>query len=82
MAYEMKNNSGSLFKNDKKETETHPDYKGSAKINGEEYWMSSWINKSSNGTTYMSFSFKLKDVQPSVQEEAGVTPDLTSEIPF
>lgn len=78
----MKENTGSLFKNDKKESETHPDYKGSAKINGEEYWMSSWINKSKDGKTYMSFSFKIKDVQPSVQAEAGVTPDVSSEIPF
>lgn len=79
MAYEMKNNSGSLFKNDKKETETHPDYKGSAKVNGEEYWMSAWINKSEKGTTYISFKFKIKDVQPSVQQEAGIT---TEEVPF
>lgn len=78
----MKENTGSLFKNDKKESETHPDYKGSAKINNEEYWMSSWINKSADGKTYMSFKFKIKDVQPSVQAEAKITPDVSSEIPF
>lgn len=82
MAYEMKNNSGSLFKNDKKESETHPDYKGSAKINGDEYWMSAWINESKEGKKYMSFNFKIKDIQPSVETESGITPDVSSEIPF
>lgn len=83
MAYEMKNNSGSLFKNDKKETETHPDYKGSAKINGEEYWVSAWNNKSKDGVPYLSFNLKIKDVQPSVQQEAGITPEVVSGIiPF
>jgi len=32
MAYEQKPNTGSLFKNDRKEADTHPDYKGSALI--------------------------------------------------
>ena len=38
MTYEMKDGSFSLFKNDKKLTEKHPDYKGSIKINGVEHW--------------------------------------------
>jgi hypothetical protein len=39
MAYEMKDGSFSLFKNDKKLTDKHPDYKGSIKINGVEHWL-------------------------------------------
>ncbi len=35
--YEMKDGSFSLFKNDKKLTEKHPDYKGSIKINGVDF---------------------------------------------
>ena len=34
MAFEQKPNTGSLFKNDRKESDTHPDYKGSALIDG------------------------------------------------
>lgn len=60
MAYQPKDNSGSLFKNDRKEADTHPEYKGTALINGVEYWMDAWINESSSGAKYMSLKFKAK----------------------
>ena len=40
---EKRDNSGVLFKNDKKETEKHPDYKGNIMVDGNEYWLSAWI---------------------------------------
>jgi hypothetical protein len=40
MAYEQKDNSGSIFKNDRKESANHPDAKGSCMIDGVEYWIS------------------------------------------
>lgn len=45
MAYEQREGSGSLFKNDRKEQPNHPDYKGSALIGGVEYWVSAWIKE-------------------------------------
>ena len=63
MAYETKPNTGSLFKNDKREADTHPHYKGSAVINGVDYWLDSWINESKSGDKYMSLKFKPKDQQ-------------------
>lgn len=65
MAYEQKDNTGSLFKNDRKETDSHPDYKGSALLNGVDHWLDAWINESSSGTKYMSLKFKRKDAQGS-----------------
>ena len=62
MSYEIKENSGSLFRNDKKEKESHPDYKGSANIAGLEYWVSAWVN-TKNGKSWMSFKYQLKDGQ-------------------
>ena len=56
--YEMKDGTGSLFKNDRKEKETQPDYTGKIKINGEEMQLSAWIKTSKKGTKFMSLSFK------------------------
>ena len=40
MAYEMRAGSGSLFKNDRKEKETHPDLKDKVMLpNGEVRWL-------------------------------------------
>ena len=60
MAYETKDNTGSLWKNDRKEKDTHPDYTGSVRINGHDMWISAWL-KESNGKRFMSLAFKPKD---------------------
>ncbi len=54
MAYEMKDGSFSLFKNDKKLTDKHPDYKGSIKINGVEHWFDAWNKQTKEGKPYLS----------------------------
>lgn len=66
MAYEIKNNTGTLRKNDRKEKDTHPDYKGSSVINDREYWVSAWLKTDKNGAKYMSFSYTAKDAQALV----------------
>lgn len=80
---------GALFRNDKKETETHPDYKGSINVGGTEYWLSSWIKTSKDGKKYMSLSVKAKDAQPAQQAAQSRAPspaqslaDMDSDIPF
>lgn len=55
--YEQKDNSGALFKNDKKESEKQPDYRGECVVNGKELAVSAWIKTSAKGTKYMSLSF-------------------------
>lgn len=55
MAFELKPGQGSLFKNDRKEKETHPDYKGSININGVEHWLSGWIKRGAKGA-FLSLS--------------------------
>lgn len=60
MAYDN-NMSGVLFKNDRKEKDTHPDYKGSCEINGVEFWISGWKKLGRNNEPRLSLSFTQKD---------------------
>ena len=84
-------NTGALFKNDKKESDKHPDYKGSINVNGVEYWLSSWIKTSKQGNKFMSLSVKAKDApaQKTVQQTPKPAPanqdgfaDMDDDIPF
>ena len=61
MAYEKRDNSGALFKNDRKESDKHPDYKGDLTIGGQDYWLSAWIKKSSTGKSFMSLAVTPKE---------------------
>lgn len=84
MAYEQKDNTGSLFKNDYKKSEKQPDYKGSALIGGTEYAVSAWLKDGKKGK-YFSFSYKRKDEMP--QKDSVPTKHISSqtiddEIPF
>jgi len=71
MAEYDNNNRGALFKNKKKETDNHPDYNGSIVVDGNEYWISSWLKTSKNGEKFMSLSVKPKQDAPRQRQLAG-----------
>lgn len=60
MAYEKKDMSGTLFRNDKREKDTHPNATGTAIINGVEYWVSAWTKDGAKGK-FQSLAFKPKE---------------------
>jgi hypothetical protein len=82
MPYEQRDNSGSLFKNDKRETDSHPNLKGSALIGGAEYWVSAWTKTTKTGEKWVSLSFASKEARA---DKPATTPALDSwddAIPF
>lgn len=98
MAFELKPGQGSLFKNDRKQKDTHPDLNGSININGVEHWLSAWTKRNDDG------SFKLLSISvgdpkqkqsgggqargadprsgPMPSDSGAHTSDLDDEIPF
>ena len=67
-------NRGSLFRNERKEKETHPDYNGSINIEGTEYYLNGWLKESKAGKKFFSLSVKAKDQdteKPSVKTKSA-----------
>lgn len=56
-------NSGTLFKNDKQGKASRPDYNGSINVDGRDYWLSAWIKDGAKGK-FMSLAVKPKDAVP------------------
>lgn len=77
---QKRDNSGVLFKNDKKEQEKHPDYKGSIMVDGTEYWLSAWIKEGKSGK-FMGLAVSPKDAQPPASKPVPKNLDDDS-IPF
>jgi hypothetical protein len=83
MAFDHKDMSGSLFNNDRKEKETHPDRTGTAKIDGREYWVSGWIKDGAKGK-FMSLAFKPKDgkTEERIPGSAKTPVNIDDDVPF
>jgi hypothetical protein len=55
-------NRGAIFKNEDKQQDNHPDYKGSINVNGVDMWVSGWLKTSEKtGKKFMSLSVKAKE---------------------
>jgi hypothetical protein len=67
MAFEHKENSGSLFTNSKKNKDTQPDYTGTINIDGTLYQISAWKNEAKSGKKYFGLKVQLPLVR--TQEE-------------
>lgn len=84
MAYEQRDNSGSLFKNERRASPTHADYTGSIMVDGKTYWLNAWIKEGQKGK-FMSLSVKPKE-QPRAEPKPAMAgagrDDMDSEIPF
>ena len=79
MAYVPKENSGSLFKNNRKTTNNHPDYTGSIMVNNKEHYLSAWVKEGKKGK-FFSVSIG-KEKQPMGFKAAG-SDELPKSEPF
>ena len=46
---ELKQNAGVIFKNDRKQRDSHPDYKGEIDVNGERFEIALWVKEGKKG---------------------------------
>jgi len=79
MAYTPKEGSGSLFKNNRKTTENHPDYTGSIMVQGKLHFLSAWVKEGTNGK-FFSVSIGKEKLQQGFKE-AG-SDELPKSDPF
>lgn len=84
MAYEHRDNEGSLFINDKKTSDNQPDYNGKCLIPEPGlYRISGWKKSLSNGSIRLSLSFTLlgEDGKAKTVTQEVEVKDM-SEVPF
>lgn len=72
--YEMKDMTGSLFKNEKPKSDRSPPMNGRVKIEGKEYWMSGFNNQSKSGTKYIGLTFTAVDDNGGSRQSAPPAP--------
>lgn len=75
------NNRGALWKNERRNSEKHPNLRGTAEINGVEYWVSAWTSKEGGKKPLVTLSFQVKEEKPAAQPAVAVD-DFDEDIPF
>lgn len=82
-------NRGSIWRNERKQKDTDPDFTGSGNLDGVEVWINAWRRKegASPKAPALTFSFKQKEAQradtPQRNRVAGSSnADLDDQIPF
>ena len=67
-------NSGMLARNDRKESEKHPDFKGSIYVDGKDYWLSAWVKEGKPGGKMEGRKFFSLSVSPKEQSAPKAAP--------
>ncbi len=77
-----RDNTGAIWKNEKREKDTHPHFTGNATIDGVDYWVSAWKrdDDARENAPLLKFSFKVKEDRPKPQQAEAV--DIEDDLPF
>lgn len=81
MSYQNKPGTGAIFKNDKKEKETHPDYRGTINIEGQDFEIALWVKDGKKGK-FFSASVKMKEGADTIATHKGHVKANTDDLPF
>ena len=79
---------GALFRNERKQKETQPEYTGQLNVGGVEYWLSAWVKTSKTGKKFFSLSVQEKQEKatsghtPSSEPRHQADEPLDDDIPF
>ena len=79
---EIKNNSGSIFKNDYKTKDTHPDYKGKMVVDGVNKDIALWFNQPEGKKAYFSVAISDPYKAPEQEESAEQGKPAADGLPF
>jgi hypothetical protein len=60
-------NKGGVWKNDNRESEKHPHFKGNAEVGGVQYWVSGWLRNPDGNPNAPAMKFTPKENQPHAQ---------------
>lgn len=77
-------NRGTLYRNENKKDENHPDYSGSLNVSGKEFWLSGWVKESKkDGKKFFSLNIKPKAKEnPHAKKQEKFVDDDLSGVPF
>ena len=76
---------GILSRNDRKENDTHADFKGSATLNGVDYWIYAYVKEKKDVSgRFFSLRFKAKDQSQAAaaKPRAPAADGMDDDIPF
>ena len=66
-------NRGQIWKNDDKQTDNHPDFKGTLNVNGQEFWVAAWKRREGANPKAPALTFTIKpkdEKQQSISQRA------------
>ena len=76
-------NRGAIWKNENRQSEKHPQYKGSINVGGVEYWLSAWVgNKDNPKAPALSLSVQAKEEQAKSKAAPATADDFDDDMPF
>lgn len=89
MAEYSNENRGSVWKNDRKESDKHPDFTGTINVEGVEYYLNAWKKREDANPKAPLLSFTVKKKEPrqdapqrSSKPAGGSLKDIDDDIPW